>query len=104
MPPKYGSIKKGYRCASPGGAFLQGRFIRADNARAAGISGTRLGLYLCRMLVEQHRGRLWLTSEEGNLLPDTPHWGCVAGRERDCYISSALLPHLPHPLLCEGKL
>ncbi len=42
-----------------------GRFMRADNAQAAGISGTGLGLYLCHELVEQHAGRLWFESEEG---------------------------------------
>lgn len=42
-----------------------GRFMRADNVQAAGISGTGLGLYLCHELVEQHAGRLWFESEEG---------------------------------------
>lgn len=42
-----------------------GRFIRADNAVAWGISGTGLGLYLCRELVEQQGGHLWFVSEEG---------------------------------------
>ena len=46
-------------------AYIFGRFVRADNVRAARISGTRLGLYLCRELVERHGGRIYLESEEG---------------------------------------
>ncbi|GHO42146.1 PAS domain S-box protein [Ktedonospora formicarum] len=46
-------------------AHLFGRFVRAENARAAGIRGTGLGLYLCRELIERHGGHISFESEEG---------------------------------------
>jgi signal transduction histidine kinase len=42
-----------------------GRFVRADNARAYGIGGTGLGLYLSREFIEHHSGHIWFESAEG---------------------------------------
>jgi CheY-like chemotaxis protein/anti-sigma regulatory factor (Ser/Thr protein kinase) len=44
---------------------LFGRFARASNARALGISGTGFGLYLSRMIVELHGGSIDVESVEG---------------------------------------
>ena len=59
-------------------AHMFGRFMRADNARAWGITGSGLGLYICRELIQRHDGQLWFESEEGTgstfylTLPATP--------------------------------
>ncbi len=45
-------------------AHIFGRFVRAENARAARIGGTGLGLYLCRELIERQGGHIYFESEE----------------------------------------
>ncbi len=40
-------------------------FYRATNARKTQAGGTGMGLYLSRQTVEQHGGKLWLSSKEG---------------------------------------
>jgi PAS domain S-box-containing protein len=46
-------------------AELFGRFVRASNGQSQGISGTGLGLYLCRELISHHGGDIWFESTEG---------------------------------------
>lgn len=42
---------------------LFAKFSRADNAHDVNISGTGLGLYVAKQMIEAHKGKIWATSE-----------------------------------------
>jgi signal transduction histidine kinase len=42
---------------------LFSKFVRADNANAVTVSGTGLGLYVAKEIMEAHNGRIWIESE-----------------------------------------
>ena len=43
--------------------FIFDRFYRARNEKT--ITGTGLGLYICKQIIEAHRGKIWAESNPG---------------------------------------
>lgn len=43
-------------------SFFQ-KFYRGNNVNGVNVNGTGLGLYVCRMFVEAHKGKVWAHSE-----------------------------------------
>ncbi len=43
-------------------SFFQ-KFYRGENVKGVNVTGTGLGLYVCRMFIESHHGRVWAKSK-----------------------------------------
>ena len=59
-------------------AKLFTKFFRADNSFTREASGTGLGLYITKHLVEAHGGSIWVESKEGQGTTFSCLWPCVA--------------------------
>ncbi|MBN2402300.1 MAG: response regulator [Spirochaetes bacterium] len=46
---------------------LFGKFSRLKQKGTEGVKGSGLGLYICKKIVERHRGRIWVESEPGKI-------------------------------------
>ncbi|MBC8279663.1 MAG: hypothetical protein H8E48_02650 [Chloroflexi bacterium] len=58
-------IDTGFGISTADQRNLFSRFYRTNNPSAQAVSGTGLGLYVTKQLVEAHGGQIWVESQEG---------------------------------------
>ena len=44
---------------------LFGKFNRLKQKGTEGVKGSGLGLYICKKIIDKHKGKIWVESEEG---------------------------------------
>ncbi|TAN32653.1 sensor histidine kinase [Patescibacteria group bacterium] len=64
-------------------SFFQ-KFYRGENVKAKNVTGTGLGLYVCRKFIEAHGGRIWAASQ-----------GLGAGSEFGFWVPNKRKPEAP---------
>lgn len=77
-------------------AKLFTKFFRADNSSTREASGTGLGLYITKCLVEAHGGKIWVVSEMGKGTTVSCTWprSSVDGEEEDGALDLGMVVNL----------
>ncbi|MFH1292355.1 MAG: ATP-binding protein [bacterium] len=62
--------------------FFQ-KFYRGENVKGVNVNGTGLGLFVCKMFIEAHRGRIWAHSEGKGKGSEFGFWIPYNGNEKN---------------------